>query len=75
MQGQLNVLRDIVISQLHRIELLETKVAALESKEAVQPAYNSTKPKIKPGICRGTGHGSCKGDTPCDPKNACFTQA
>ena len=26
-------------------------------------------------ICAGTGHGSCKGNTVCDPDNVCFTEA
>jgi hypothetical protein len=38
-------------------------------------SHNKPKPEIKPGICRGTGHGSCKGDTSCNSNNSCFSPA
>ena len=46
------------------------KTAELAATDSQQP-----KPEIKPALCEGTYHGSCKGETWCDPSNACFRPA
>jgi hypothetical protein len=33
---------------------------------------NETNTENKRAICKGMPHGSCKGETMCDTKNACF---
>lgn len=49
-----------------------TRNTAESAEYSNQQAKHET---VKPNICLGTGHGSCKGDTICDPDNVCFRPA
>lgn len=42
------------------------------------PGTSSNRPKVEtvtPALCKGMPHGSCKGETMCDPTKVCFKPA
>jgi hypothetical protein len=51
------------------------QVNAPDTKEENFNISQQPKPIIKPELCAGMPHGSCKGETMCEPNNACFRPA
>jgi hypothetical protein len=48
----------------------------VERVTGINQQTNGAEPsEITPNTCQGTGHGSCKSNTECDPNNVCFSPA
>lgn len=63
------------------VEWLEERLQEAMESPANSPASpnqhsNGAEPsEISPQLCEGMPHGSCKGETMCDPNNTCFRPA
>ena len=54
---------------------LKKKDAPQKAVESAENSKQLVKHKISSALCKGMPHGSCKGETMCDPSNVCFEPA